>query len=63
VKIWEVPSAKPEGVGRTGKLLHSFRGHTGLISSLAFSPDGTRLYSGSRDTTVKVWDLSKLERP
>jgi WD40 repeat protein len=51
VKVWD---------GRSGKLLHSFSGHTGLISSLAFSPDGKRLYSGSRDKTVKIWDVSKL---
>jgi WD40 repeat protein/serine/threonine protein kinase len=51
VKVWD---------SRTGKLVHSFRGHTGLISSLAFSPDGKRLYSGSRDKTVKVWDVSNL---
>jgi WD40 repeat protein len=51
VKVWD---------GWTGKLLHTFRGHTGLVSSLAFSPDGQRLYSGGRDKTVKVWDLSTL---
>jgi len=54
VKVWD---------GRTEKLLRTFRGHTGLVSSLAFSPDGQRLYSGSRDKTVKVWDLSKLSEP
>jgi WD40 repeat protein len=52
VKVWDGP---------TGKLVHSFRGHTGIVSSLAFSPDGKRLYSGSRDKTVKVWDVSKLD--
>jgi WD40 repeat protein len=51
VKIWD---------SHTGKLIHSFRGHTGLVSSLAFSLDGQRLVSGSRDTTVKVWDLTQL---
>ncbi len=52
VKVWN---------SRTGKLIRSFPGHTGLVSSLAFSPDSKRVYSGSRDTTVKVWDLTKLK--
>jgi WD40 repeat protein len=51
VKVWD---------SRTGKVVRTFRGHTALVSSLAFSPDGRRLYSGSRDHTVKVWDVSKL---
>jgi WD40 repeat protein len=51
VKIWN---------SHSGELIHSFRGHTGLVSSLAFSPDGSRLVSGSRDTTVKVWDMTQL---
>jgi WD40 repeat protein len=42
-------------------LVRTLRGHTALVSSLAFSRDGRQLYSGSRDTTVKVWDLSQLK--
>jgi WD40 repeat protein len=41
-------------------LVHSFRGHTGIVGSLAFSPKGRWLFSGSRDKTVKVWDLTQL---
>ncbi len=33
-------------------------GHTDAINSVAFSPDGTRLVSGSSDNTVKLWDVS-----
>ena len=32
------------------------KGHRSNIMCLAFSPDGTRLISGSGDSTVKVWD-------
>jgi WD40 repeat protein len=31
--------------------------HKGVIYSLAWSPDGTKLASGSSDSTAKIWDL------
>ena len=37
----------------------TLKGHTGLVTSVAFSPDGTRLASaGSTIATVKVWDAA-----
>jgi periodic tryptophan protein 2 len=42
---------------RTATLVDVLNGHTGPISSLAFSPFGALLVSGSWDTTVRVWDI------
>ncbi|KAK5739252.1 hypothetical protein LTS12_025331, partial [Elasticomyces elasticus] len=36
--------------------LQTLEGHVGPVYSVAFSPDSTRLASGSKDRTVKVWD-------
>ena len=33
--------------------------HTGAVNSVAYSPDGKRIVSGSMDNTVKVWDAAK----
>jgi WD40 repeat protein len=32
--------------------------HSGWVMSVAFSPDGSKIVSGSRDKTIKVWDSS-----
>jgi WD40 repeat protein len=30
--------------------------HSQAVASVAFSPDGTKIVSGSLDKTIKVWD-------
>ena len=40
--------------------------HSSYVSSVAFSPDGTQIVSGSGDRTIKVWDsgvCSALKSP
>jgi len=47
IKLWH-----PE----TGKLLHRLDGHGDKVASIAFSPDGKIIASGSFDKTIKFWD-------
>ena len=37
------------------------QGHTERVRSVAFSPDGRQLATGSWDLTARVWDLSTGE--
>ena len=36
-------------------LLYTYRGHSGDVWAVAWSPDGKRIASGSYDKTVQVW--------
>jgi len=44
--------------GKNIKTVSDFSGHTDKILSLAFSPDGKMLVSGSDDKSVRLWDVA-----
>jgi WD40 repeat protein len=39
------------------RIVHSFTGHTGTITCLAFTPDSRQIVSASADGTARVWQL------
>jgi TIR domain/WD domain, G-beta repeat len=38
--------------------IRAFTGHTSLVFSVAFAPDGRSALSGSADSTLKLWDVA-----
>ena len=45
-RLWEADS---------GRLLATILGHSGAVLSVAFSPDGRRVLTGSVDRTARLW--------
>jgi WD40 repeat protein len=49
IKLWSLPD---------GALKGTLSGHKGRLSSLAFTPDGSTLVSGSYDDTARTWSVA-----
>ena len=48
VIVWEMA---------TGRRVAELRGHTGTVTSVAFSHNGNSLVTVSRDHTARVWEM------
>ncbi|KAK3841504.1 MAG: WD40-repeat-containing domain protein [Linnemannia gamsii] len=48
---------------RSQRVVYTLSGHTGAITGIRLSPDGTCLLSSSRDNTVRIWNLGPFYDP
>jgi WD40 repeat protein len=44
------------------KLRDTLKGHTLSVLSVAYSPDGKTLASGSDDRTIRLWDMPAAQK-
>ncbi|KAH7907089.1 quinon protein alcohol dehydrogenase-like superfamily [Hygrophoropsis aurantiaca] len=63
IRIPTIRSTRPPIPHEPGAILpiKMFVGHTNQVSSIAFLNNGTRIISGSRDVTVRTWDVEQAE--
>ncbi len=50
LQVWDARTGQPIGA--------PMGGHTNPVRTVAFSPDGSRIISGSEDLTLRLWDAS-----
>ena len=57
----DAPAQLEEKAEEVVSLNNYFKGHTDTVYSAAFSPDGARIVSASRDKTIRIWNAETGE--
>jgi WD40 repeat protein len=61
VPVWDVEGFRTASADESVEPLMVLEGHTNRVDVLMLSTDAKKLITGSRDTTIKVWDLQSGE--
>lgn len=54
VQIWDAMTGR--------RSANAYRGHSGGVSALAWSPDNKRIASAGVDSTVQIWEVSNIRK-
>jgi serine/threonine protein kinase/WD40 repeat protein len=54
IELWDASTGKIFG--------HPLEGHRGWVGAMVFWPDGKKLASASSDQTIRLWDISDLQK-
>ena len=64
IHVWKLTDDHEDGgdgsLTKKVKKLHTFRGHRGPVSGLAFRKNSHNLYSCAHDRSVKSWNLDEM---
>ncbi|HWT48836.1 MAG TPA: hypothetical protein VN255_09740, partial [Mycobacterium sp.] len=58
LRLWDADTGKPASTPTPPHTDLVMAGHTDVVKSVAFSPDGQRIISGSSDDAVRMWDAA-----